>query len=606
MRKILFGTIVFFSLAFLASCGGGGSGSKGATGATGATGAAGADGTSGTGTDGTSTSGSGGTVPSADADLALTASLIDSDLAIGAMATRKMVVSGMDNYTSSRVKYYGYLGASSTTKSAIATPTNVAVTGGGTAWPLADTGIVTAFTLTPAVVPGVGVAGTLTGDGITHLILCPGNEAGDAITCASAVLEDRGLKAAVAPDSGVDMIGDNPKVFVLPVNSSTGHAMVLLTDNMTHLGLGSLTETKITNATYTSVLAATANNKGSVPAYMNADNVTDAVMGGTTLYTTAISTVDNGSILIKSISSTGTIATYDTVAGNGTDNISDQFMLSWDPVGSALYGAGTRNGYTTGVAISTSVGMDNRTVMTYALDGSSSTFSDNFTIDNVTTTGGAWCFAAGSPKWSGSTAPAVLVAARDDNSSWMLMTDTASDLVASSSQMQGTETLQDNSTGGHSTGGVVNGYIDNATALQCDIAWNFSTSSSSATGQDNGTIHFAMTDNASSVRVGIIAQDNATTEIGGILAATGTGVITDIEVGVDSGDNKTVLAIVKGASYYLLKENAASDGFDSLGTAVIGGTKRNVSLNVTADGTAYAIAMDGGSDNASIRIFYDN
>ena len=36
MRKILFGTIVFFSLAFLAACGGGGSGSSGAAGAAGA------------------------------------------------------------------------------------------------------------------------------------------------------------------------------------------------------------------------------------------------------------------------------------------------------------------------------------------------------------------------------------------------------------------------------------------------------------------------------------------------------------------------------------------------------------------------------------------
>ena len=45
MHKIFFGTIVFFSLAFLAACGGGGSGSSGATGAAGAAGADGAAGT---------------------------------------------------------------------------------------------------------------------------------------------------------------------------------------------------------------------------------------------------------------------------------------------------------------------------------------------------------------------------------------------------------------------------------------------------------------------------------------------------------------------------------------------------------------------------------
>ena len=49
MRKILFGTIVFFSLAFLAACGGGGgSGSAGSTGAAGTNGTNGTNGNNGT------------------------------------------------------------------------------------------------------------------------------------------------------------------------------------------------------------------------------------------------------------------------------------------------------------------------------------------------------------------------------------------------------------------------------------------------------------------------------------------------------------------------------------------------------------------------------
>ena len=49
MQKIFFGTIVFFSLAFLAACGGGGSGSSGAAGADGAAGSTGATGATGAG-----------------------------------------------------------------------------------------------------------------------------------------------------------------------------------------------------------------------------------------------------------------------------------------------------------------------------------------------------------------------------------------------------------------------------------------------------------------------------------------------------------------------------------------------------------------------------
>ena len=73
MHKIFFGTIVFFSLAFLAACGGGGSGSAGSTGATGAAGAAGTI-----------------AVPSAEDDLAIAAGAV-KDTAFGPMGTTTSV-----------------------------------------------------------------------------------------------------------------------------------------------------------------------------------------------------------------------------------------------------------------------------------------------------------------------------------------------------------------------------------------------------------------------------------------------------------------------------------------------------------------------------------
>ena len=105
MRKILFGSIIFFSLAFLAACGGGGSGSSGAAGAAGAAGATGATGATGS-----------IAVPT-DADLALTASTTaDTDESIGQVA-KSFTLSGTNSEaTDSRLRYYAYLGSSATSK----------------------------------------------------------------------------------------------------------------------------------------------------------------------------------------------------------------------------------------------------------------------------------------------------------------------------------------------------------------------------------------------------------------------------------------------------------------------------------------------------------
>ena len=110
MHKIFFGTIVFLSLAFLAGCGGGGSGSSGAAGAAGAAGADGATGATGS-----------IAVPSADANLAIaTGAGVDSNLVLGRVE-KALTVGGLDNLTTSRIKYYGDLGTRSTTKSEVVT-----------------------------------------------------------------------------------------------------------------------------------------------------------------------------------------------------------------------------------------------------------------------------------------------------------------------------------------------------------------------------------------------------------------------------------------------------------------------------------------------------
>jgi hypothetical protein len=180
MHKIFFGTIVFFSLAFLAACGGGG-GSAGSTGATGADGAAGTI-----------------AVPSADSDLAISAGLsADSDYDLGQVGTT-FNLSGLDNLTAdSRVRYYGYFGTSSTTKTVPTAAGSAGYQGTnsvGIATPI-DTRVLASgadnITLTLTANYNIGA-----GDGlITHVMFCPGNEAGDATSCASGVILDRGFGA---------------------------------------------------------------------------------------------------------------------------------------------------------------------------------------------------------------------------------------------------------------------------------------------------------------------------------------------------------------------------------------------------------------------------
>ena len=224
MRKILFGTIVFFSLAFLAACGGGGSGSKGATGATGATGAAGAD---GTGTAGASGSGSASTAFQ-DANLSIsyngaagavpgstpTAVPLDNGSVIGEI-NGALLISGHDNITSraSSNKYYLYEEDDSSVSRimAVATTATLVENRGPTnaLWNniTTDDGIIDTRFLTSSDDINVGLVGWLPLSPLTagtsfttkSINVCPGNVAGDG-SCAKVLAPayDRGIETTPA------------------------------------------------------------------------------------------------------------------------------------------------------------------------------------------------------------------------------------------------------------------------------------------------------------------------------------------------------------------------------------------------------------------------
>ena len=176
MSKLYLGISFLLSIFLLSGCGG--------SGTSGSSGSAGADGTI--------------KVPSGGS-LALTASTTpDADNTLGEMS-KTFTLSGADNLSlDSRVRYFGYLGSSSSAKDYLtdsAGTNEVTITGAGVtdAWPLDSRHKAPGnYTLTMDDNDTIGV-----GDGaITHLIVCPGNEAGDATSCASAALEDRGHTTA--------------------------------------------------------------------------------------------------------------------------------------------------------------------------------------------------------------------------------------------------------------------------------------------------------------------------------------------------------------------------------------------------------------------------
>jgi len=303
--RYFFQWIVLISLALsLAACGGS-SGSKGDTGATGKTGQTGQQGEPGdkgdagdNGTDGSIA------VPEADSDLAITANNNDTNTAIGELQ-KIFNLAGADNLSAdSRVRYYMYEGTSATAKAGYWKPTtdvnNVYDTTNITTGVL-DTRMKTGDNITVNITSSDPSLGTSDGS-ITHMIICPGNEAGDATSCASVALNDRGYKNTLA--TGVtDTTEANLGIAVLPVGSTfevvQAHASTtaVVSKIVTH----STTDKSVTptvSAGSDNVSTTTAGGRAFAAALFNSNPlvIADSADNGT-LYTRTAGSSDNFSAL---------------------------------------------------------------------------------------------------------------------------------------------------------------------------------------------------------------------------------------------------------------------------------------------------------------------
>ena len=148
-----------------------------------------------------------------DSDLAITASTTpDADLTLG-QVSREFTLSGTDNLSAdARDRYYAYLSTDGSAKSSyMYDNTTVSISGYTSvvastldAWPI-DTRLKQAdnLTLTFMINKNLG-----DGDGsTTHIIVCKGNEAGDATSCASVDLGDRGAGAEYESTDNDSVVG---------------------------------------------------------------------------------------------------------------------------------------------------------------------------------------------------------------------------------------------------------------------------------------------------------------------------------------------------------------------------------------------------------------
>jgi hypothetical protein len=299
MRKILFGSIVFFSLAFLAACGGGGSGSSGAAGAAGAAGADGATGATGS-----------IAVPT-DADLALTASTTaDTDESIGQVA-KSFTLSGTNSEaTDSRLRYYAYLGSSAASKThavtAVSAINGVSITGTilnavTAAWPLDTRSKLAADNYTLALLDGADLGAAANDGSITHLIVCAGNEAGDAASCPTVAIDDMGVSYADAGGTSGDTTADNSTMGAV-VATGSANDFQMFHSNSTGAGV---------------IASAITDAKGSAPTSSGASAVHTTTGSPAVLAMAAMGTSDAVYVLVQDNASTDNGTFYSRTATSG-------------------------------------------------------------------------------------------------------------------------------------------------------------------------------------------------------------------------------------------------------------------------------------------------
>jgi hypothetical protein len=553
MRKILFGSIVFFSLAFLAACGGGGSGSSGAAGAAGAAGADGATGATGS-----------IAVPSADTDLAIAAVATDTDITLGQMANT-YTVSGLDNVTpESRLKYYPYFGTSSTVKAfaGVGDTATANAVGAGNGPIDSRNGNGGSQTITLTVDINLGAA-----DGsISHLIVCPGNEAGDATSCASLALKDRGFGvAAAATDNrsvmlvGADTTSGSTSFYVLANSSNRDTDSDLVGDNQSSAAT-------ITAASKTSAAAPTIGSY-STALTAAAAQVVDFAVAGTTQYLLT-SDATNGHLWSRT---TGDFAVSLDNVTNAADATITSVLLKSDGTNIiAVSGSGAR-----GAMVVSVNRIDNTTA--------SAQIASVSLTDNATEQVSSYCAATGGGQ--------VLLAT--DNKSYGLLN------AAGGGEMSNTLFY-----GGAYTGGslpliagdnTTNYYqLDNATYSPCDMAY----------GNVSGAFWY-MTDNGTSGVHGLKTVDNGSTWA--YVAEAITGNTDSISLTVDPQDNELV-ACNNDDGAITIKKLVDNTTWTTLSAALAGVNGTAVDCAYNSDGTQIGMSYISGTAAAQVanfKIFYD-
>jgi len=574
--RYFFQWIVLISLALsLAACGGS-SGSKGDTGATGATGNTGGTGPQGDQGD-TGATGDNGTiaVPSADSDLAITASTTaDSNLSLGSI-TRDYELSGADNLTAdSRVRYYMYEGTSATSKAmywSVATTTdNLQVNSSRTDGVL-DTRLKTGDNHTLSV-----TGSPSTNDGsITHMIICPGNEGGDATSCASVDLGDRGAGAEYESTDNDSEVG---------IFNQSGTIKYVVGSYGSVAGGGDDNITSVSTVT---------DSKGSTPSTGTATNISTPANG------TSVSDIESSSDTIYVLATTGSdnYTLYQGDTPTTDTGVFDNSTVQGSATGLAVVLAVTANSTTPVVAVGgVNSGADNSTMTVYPRA---------LTSGSLTTLGhtGTHAYEPSASRTSTGGGDEALCAAASDQS--VLISGLADN--ASNGRAWFSGITLDNTTGEIGTGSLALAGLDNMTQnSRCDMVW----AGSSTNSGDNRT-YYASYDNDTSLVI-LKAVDNSTnTDSGHTVTAT---LVSEMKINKSAEgsamamnkDGRYLVFVDNGTTGALYRETSASDSSPTLLTTI---TKENErGIDVVADSTVnkyYMIYPAAAGPMVGVTVFYD-